>query len=456
MTYRKTRKIWLMLMVACGLAWGQDNQPAKPAEAAPAATEKVAAQAEPKVEDAKPAEAKAEDAKPAEAKPAEEAPAQPEVKKLEGPLDDVPLNQLFVSQIRRLPDVNFANVETLQWSADGKRLIVDRYRNQAYQVAVVQIPSNLNEKRFPEQIITDTSRRTMLLHHGSPAWYPQNNRYAAYVSQMVLCRDYKQTIPINGQNCNLMFADLERRPVQTLELTTLPYSARNPQGVTAPCFSPNGKKLAWCGSNGKVPDRSIWGSRSLYIADFSLERGFPKIKNQREIKNALNGDYFNCFGISADNKLLYATNTVKNAPWYTADLVIMDLKTNEAHNLTNAPRCWDNFASFSPSGQKILWSSSIGQTIVNLGGKGENWQKELASELYIMEVKDYGDVKKRFTEFNSRDSRDNRTLGLTTYEHCYVGCSSWNPKFNQIAVVVYRRNTSSVYLLELISNYIPE
>ena len=128
------------------------------------------------------------------------------------------------------------------------------------------------------------------------------------------------------------------------------------------------------------------------------------------------------------------------------------MKQGILRNLTEDASGWNRWASYSPQGSKIIWSSAFGLINPNMGVGGSRWQLELRSELWLMNAD--GSDKRRLTSFNRPDTIDNRLLGITSYQHCYVGESAWSPDGRTIAAVVHLSGqvpTSIVVLLDVVA-----
>ena len=134
------------------------------------------------------------------------------------------------------------------------------------------------------------------------------------------------------------------------------------------------------------------------------------------------------------------------------DLYYLDLDTREFQALTETSATWDRFASLSPKGETITWSTSMGLTMPNFGPGGRLWEKYLSTELWIMN-KD-GSEKKRLTAFNQRGSKE------YTGVRSVVGMSAWHPNGREIAMVLLKEGRnyeleSSVLILELGDTFAP-
>jgi Tol biopolymer transport system component len=106
-------------------------------------------------------------------------------------------------------------------------------------------------------------------------------------------------------------------------------------------------------------------------------------------------------------------------------------KQGNMMQLTDSPRVWDRFATYSPDGSKIIWSSSGSFVIRYLGTNGEKWQRYLQTELWIMDAN--GHRAKQLTFFN--------TKGSPQYagNRVFFGDTAFSPDGKYIAAVVYEQ-----------------
>lgn len=221
-----------------------------------------------------------------------------------------------------------------------------------------------------------------------------------------------------------------------------------------PHFSPDGRQLVWTVSDGRLGlgrargrADSLWGTRALCLADFGLKNGQPELTNVREFTPGEQDDFYESYGFSADGRqVLFAANMSEEQPWFGMDICLYDIASGKTAKLTDTPMVWDRYASFSPGGEKIVWSSSEGFTISSLGAGGINWQREMISELWIMN-KD-GRQKRRLTYFNQRNRPE------SVRRHAYVGMSSWHPSGERLAIVLHNEAwpgviESSVLIIDL-------
>lgn len=449
---------WLMLAVIALMTWAapapaqQDN--ANAPQQAPAAAEELLQDLNVEVapaDPAAPAEAAAAPtpaeaaAAPAEAAPAAPTPAEaPEKPSLESIFN----YRIRVKKFTTLQSVS--NIESVAWSPDGKKLLVDSaIGNPYYNIYIVEFDDEGRDsirsvfQRRGSDIVTS-------LHNGNASWHPRG-RHIVFSGQNVGSTELRRSAPGYGLFGNLWLADDNGR---FWRLTNLLSSYFNPKGVSMPHFSPDGRKLVWTVSDGRAGQGrargrmdSLWGTRSICLANFALKNGRPEISNMKEFTPGEQDDFYETYGFSVDGRqVLFAANMSENQPWYGMDICLYDIASEQTTKLTDTPMVWDRYASFSPGGEKIVWSSSEGFTISSLGAGGINWQREMMSELWIMN-KD-GRQKRRLTFFNQRNRPE------SVRRHAYVGMSSWHPSGERIALVLHSETwpgviESGVMILDL-------
>ncbi|NLF62232.1 MAG: hypothetical protein GX574_13905 [Lentisphaerae bacterium] len=448
-------RCWLMLAMVALMTWAiqapaqQDN--ANAPQQAPVTAEQllqdlnVDALNRATPAPAAPAEATPAPAAPAEATPAP-APAAPAPVKPS--LESIFNYRIRVKNFTTLKSVS--NVESIAWSPDGKTLLVDSaVGNPYYNIYLVEFDAEGRDSIRPafqrrgSDIVTK-------LHNGNASWHPKG-RHIVFSGQNVGSTELRRSAPGYGLFSNLWVADDSGR---FWRITNLLSSYFNPWGVSMPHFSPDGRQLVWTVSDGRLGQGrargrmdSLWGTRALCLANFSFKNGEPQISKKKEFTPGEQDDFYESYGFSNDgSQVLFAANMSDNQPWFGMDICLYDIASEQTVKLTDTPLVWDRYASFSPRGEKIVWSSSEGFTISSLGVGGVNWQREMISELWIMN-KD-GGQKRRLTFFNQRNRPE------SVRHHAYVGMSSWHPSGERIALVLHNETwpgvmESSVMILDL-------
>lgn len=336
------------------------------------------------------------------------------------------------------------NIASVAWSPDGKKLLIDiQGSNQYYSIASVKLDGDkatttiLSSGRVPQN-----SR----LHDSNPAWHPKGKHFV-FVGQNGNSTEFKRAMPGEGLFCNLWLGNSKGN--NFWQLTDYISSFNSPKGATMPRFSPDGKKLFWTNCQGQPPLKSIHSERALVLADFSLKDDTPEINIVQTFQpgNAEN-KFYESYGFSPDGKsLLYAANLEQGQDWFGMDICTQPVNSTVPKQLTTSPTVWDRYASFSPNGKKIVWSSSEGYSIAYLGPGGSRWQQAMISELWIMNRD--GSEKRRITGFNDRTNP--QYIG----QRCFFGMIAWNPvDSKKLAVILHKQfnvynNSSTVMIIEL-------
>ncbi len=332
------------------------------------------------------------------------------------PITALPVKEINVHKIRLLD----AGGQGVSWGANNQILLARQGVSRYFSVNEFS-PDGMKRRDLTLGMDRTGTRR----HFSSPAWHP-SAKFFAFVAQNEGSNSYRMSLPGTGLNCNLWASDADGRFWQ---LTTLGTGYNNPRGVVSPVFSPDGTMLAWAGNTGNYPPESIWGERAIYLADFFIADGRPKIGEIEMIQPGEQKDFYETCGFSADGtKLIYSANPDKDQSVAGMDICALNLKTKAVSRLTQSPGEWDQFASLSPDGSKILWMSSRGTDLQGMSLNMGNWQRYLKSELWLMNAD--GTDAKQFTFFN--------TNGAPEFQErrCYVGESSWSPDGSEIAIIL--------------------
>ena len=359
-----------------------------------------------------------------------------EIKTARRPITSLDTADIFVHGATLVMDGG----RSLDWTPVPNRILagkrgVDRYFN-VYSISPDAV------KR--QCLTLGKERGARRQHNGCAAWHPTGD-YFIFTSQNQGSTSYRMSMPGMGLNCNLWLAD--KSGSQFWQLTELTTSFRSPKGVAFPCFSPDGSKLFWAGNTGEYGNEHTWGERALYLADFALEEGKPTLSNTKVLKPGERADYYESHGFSADGKVvLFSANPGKGQSVAGMDICTLELQTEKLSFLTNTPDVWDEFASYSPDGKKIVWMSSAGQGVLARTFGTSNWQRHLRSELWIMDAD--GENPKQLTFFNQK--------GSTHYmnQRSYVGDNAWSPDGQHVVVCVNTETRgysiqSRIYLLKL-------
>lgn len=224
-------------------------------------------------------------------------------------------------------------------------------------------------------------------HNGNPAWHPSGEWIVfqsvntALIPSMDLKKVNQFTNPGAGWLNNVWVAD--RTGEKFYQLTDV----GNQGGVLHPHFSHDGKKLFWAQRIGGTPGSSAedW---VLKVADFVTENE-PVLENIKTFYTGEQPHFSESHGFSLDGtRILFSGNLKKGQPFEGMDVYELDLQTEELIPLTETFYDWDEHASYSPDGKKIVWMSSTGYDT-----------DPLRADFWIMDAD--GSNKQQLTFFNS-------------------------------------------------------
>ena len=324
-------------------------------------------------------------------------------------------------------------IHTVAWSPDGKFLLIDRnFPSLGHSLEKIPFP-------YTGEIIHLTPRRDgkNRLNFSNPTWTPDGKGIVFVGQNHENPTATKDSLPPYALASNLCYITASGKNMQQLTRIRSSYSVLN--GGVSPRFSPDGKKLFWTKSTQSKNSTSLWGERELCIGNFTIkEDGTPALTKIRSFTPAKGSTaYYESYGFSPDGtKILYCSNLNLDQQWVTADIVSQDfnpetnLPEGEPVVLTKFPDVWDRYATWSPNGKKIIWSSSAGFLISFLGLGGAQWQQAMRSELWVMNSD--GSDCQRLTSFNYKNTP------FYMGGACYVGMSAWHPDGKHLAVLVHK------------------
>lgn len=342
-------------------------------------------------------------------------------------ITDLANENIFIHNSREL-DTSSDNegCETIDWSAVNNRLLIDKKGLNRYYNIYSITPEGFGMKPLTLAKGGGAAQQ----HSGNGAWYPDGG-YFVFVSQNVGSTSYTESMPSIGWHCNLYLANEDGN--RFWQLTSYPTSLSAPQGVVLPRFSPDGKRLFWSGTRGSGRPPTDMQMRALYMGDFRFEEGKPILENIQEFMPGVRHDFYEAYGFSPDGEeILFAGNLEEKQPWFGMDLYVFGRGENKPIRLTTSPGAWDRYATYSPDGKKIIWSSSNGFDIRYLGAGGSRWESYLRSELWIMDAN--GKNKKQLTFLNTTGAKS------LAGGRSFIGDTAWSPDGRTIAAVIHREN----------------
>ncbi len=264
--------------------------------------------------------------------------------------------------------------------------------------------------------------------NGNPSWHPSGN-YIVFQSENpdlsnLVCENFAES-PGGGINNDLWITNPDGSQFWQLTFMT------DRKGVLHPEFSHDGTKLIWA-ERMTFPANcfsGFWGQWEIKIADFSVVDGVPTISNIQGIQPGDMGLY-ETHGFSPNDDKITFSASQEDLPAQSFDEFIYDLDTQQLTSLTGTQYEWDEFALFTPDGNKIIWTSTL-DILQNRNADGYVVAGEQKQDLWIMDPD--GSNKKRLTHFNS-SLTDSTVYPELTADGAVVAEHSWNPDGTQIVI----------------------
>ena len=203
-------------------------------------------------------------------------------------------------------------------------------------------------------------------------------------------------------------------------------SPDNPTGILLPQFSSDGKKVFWSERIGdaKPAETSHLAKWRLATLDFVDDMNGPRLLNKHSFSPG-NGTFFesHTFHPLYNNLLLFSSDIDKSKPYpgNIIDIFKYNFATGKSINLTSSDDEWDEHAIFSPSGNKIVWSSSSFYQDYNPSDTIPIFHipKNLKLEVYLMDAD--GKNKVQLTHFNTPGYKGYHKQSTTGLPH------AWSP-----------------------------
>jgi len=244
-------------------------------------------------------------------------------------------------------------------------------------------------------------------HVGSVTWHP-SGKYIVFTAENEDVKTKKAeelATPGVGLNTNLWAMSSDGK--QFWKLTNWKTDYLHPRGAIHPQFSHDGKRLFWAGPTGnyQLQKGYEWGEWALFLAEFSLEEGKPRLQYIRQFQPGPQHSFYESHDWSPDDrKVLFTANLQLGQSVNELDIYEYDLASQEWKNLTNTYKDWDEHAHYSPDGSNILWMSGAELNVKFRNVYGLNWAKEVKTELWIMNADGTG--ARRLTYFNQKGHPD--------------------------------------------------
>ena len=357
----------------------------------------------------------------------------------DGGLTSLRTRDIFVHEVTR-PAKPIVGLDSIDWSPVTNRLLVGKpgRGRSGFHTVWTTTPEGINQENRLRNM-----KNNGKVDSGSASWHPKG-KFFIFSSQKPFIPDAIHSKPLIGWHTDMWLANAEGTS-PPWQLTNEKSTRKAPRGVTNPSFSPDGSKVVWSGNNGKI-SHSPWQQKAMFFADFVQEDGKPKLANIREFQPGQGHNFYEAYGFSPDgNRILFAANMAKGSTWDDMDICANDRRDRNPINFTHSPGVWDRFATYSPDGKKIIWTSNKGM-VVPLRNRSADWQLLLKSELWIMDAD--GKYPKQLTFFNQGGHPH------FTGQRVFLGDSAFSPDGTSVAVIMYspkrgHKPESEVVMLKL-------
>jgi Tol biopolymer transport system component len=330
------------------------------------------------------------------------------------------------------PDRPVKNISIIQenggrmdWSPDGKLIVFDRQNADGYFDLYVMTPEG--------KIVTSLTEGNPSIaqrHNGNPAWHP-SGKFIVFESEADKHYNAPDKWPGNpgiGVYANLWAITPDG--TQTWKLTDVPIKQTLTDGLVAmgtlnPHFSRDGSKLVW---TERFADGGRWGKWRVRMADFIAAERAPHLANDRVVIAPAGkmGAYITAMDFSPDASQLLLAGNLDGQDEFGMDQYIYDLKTGALKNLQNSPEIWEEDASWSPDGARIVYMTNLGSP---MDFKNPDWYWQKRTREYWMMDAD-GSRKQPLTCFNIPGSPEYIPQGAI------VAASSFSPDGKWLAGIV--------------------
>jgi Tol biopolymer transport system component len=246
----------------------------------------------------------------------------------------------------------------VDWSNARSMLAFDKFGADGYHDVYTMRPNGSDV-----QCLTCGKPGIPQLHNGNPSWHPSGN-YIVFQSQdpgLAFPPPQQSQASILGSpgygthnNLWLMSSDGS----QFWQLTTIAAG----MATLHPQFSSGGLYLLWAERIGVIGTTEQW---TLKLSRLVWTEGVPTLQNTFSIQPLGINLFYESHGFSPDGrKILFSAGFENGDTTKPPDIYQLDLVSGTLQNLTNSPNEYDEHAHYTPSGGKIVWSSSRGITKV--------------------------------------------------------------------------------------------
>ena len=324
----------------------------------------------------------------------------------------------------------------LAWSVQGDWIAYDQMDAEGFYNIHIMAPDGGFRK-----CLTCPLREFRKAHAYNPSWHPSGD-YLVFQVQLAAKKlklsPAEMTTPDRGLHSAIWVIDKAGKHFWQM-------TGSDPNSVFLdPTFSHEGDRLAF---SQRIRSRQgRWGEWAVRVAQFRLKAGVPRLRKIETFKPGDNRRFVTVSGFSpSDTSLLLAGNLDSGQSETSMDVYEMSLEDGTLRRITRSRREWDEGAHFSPSGERIAWTSDRGVAPT------KNTQRVRATsaraqrrELWVMRA-DASD-QERLTFFNHPAAPE-------SLRGAVVSDFAWSPEGKRLAVHVVTdlgRGEERIYLVELV------
>jgi Tol biopolymer transport system component len=242
------------------------------------------------------------------------------------------------------------------WSHSGNDLIAYMQRGSSNRFEVFWIRPDGSGQRCLTCNLSDGPPAKV--HKGTPTWHA-SGRYIVFQAEM----DKHIGPGWLAEPGRGWWNDLWALDVESDRFTRLTrYDPRGVGGVLVPRLSKRGDRLVWSKLIATPRDKrmksGVFGRWEINVADFRTSGGEPRLDNIRNVTPP-GGIFYEAQDWSPDDsRILFAADIGRSNP-YAMDIFSFDVARQDLRRLTDTGDEWDEQASYSNSGRKIVFMSSM-------------------------------------------------------------------------------------------------
>ncbi|MPZ19834.1 MAG: hypothetical protein GEV06_18255 [Luteitalea sp.] len=288
-----------------------------------------------------------------------------------------------------------------RFSPDGKLVVFDRYEGDGFADVFI---CNLQGEIVAS--LTDGREGINQRHNGNARFDP-SGRFVVFTSES--SRHFGRLLkPLGDPGVGLYsnFYATGTKGRHFWQLTDIPIKRRLTDRVPSfasvnPVFGLDGRTFVWTERYAEGGHHN-WGKWRLKAADFIVEAGRPRLRDERVLFTPEEGNYVTAMGFVDSRRLLVAGN-LDGQHEYGMDLYVLEAASGRFVNLTNSPSSWDEDGAVARNGQIIYMSNRDSRYRFDRA-RGDWFAQPVQREYYMMDSS--GKRTERLTRFNDPEAAE--------------------------------------------------